>query len=420
MSLDTLALVLAGGRGERLSPLTDIRAKPAVSFGGKYKIVDFVLSNLFNSGLKKIYIATQYKSFSLDNHIERGWRRRFGDDEFLRTLPPMQMVDAYLYRGTADVVFHNQDFLIREKENKIAVFGGDHIYKMDIAQMIDFHNEKGAELTIAAIPVEKKYASEFGIVEVDDNGFATRFLEKPKDQNLIDSINPAKNKPDFLLTSMGNYIFDKKVLLDEVIKNASDLSTRHDFGKDIIPKMLDSKKKIAIYDFSTNSFNGITEKERGYWKDVGTLDAYYDANMELIGTVPVLNLYNDEWLLRTNQAEQPPVKTGDYNELEAKNVQSLVCDGSIITGGKVYRSILSPKVIVKERATVTDSIIFERVVIEPDSCIDKAIIDKDNTITKSIAEDIYKARNDLNLANKIGIKVSKNGVVVVPKALYSG
>ena len=245
-------------------------------------------------------------------------------------------------------------------------------------------------------------------------------IEKPKDQNLIDSINPAKNKPDFLLTSMGNYIFDKKVLLDEVIKNASDLSTRHDFGKDIIPKMLDSKKKIAIYDFSTNSFNGITEKERGYWKDVGTLDAYYDANMELIGTVPELNLYNDEWLLRTNQAEQPPVKTVDYNELEAKNVQSLVCDGSIITGGKVYRSILSPKVIVKERATVTDSIIFERVVIEPDSCIDKAIIDKDNTITKSIAEDIYKARNDLNLANKIGIKVSKNGVVVVPKALYSG
>ena len=296
-----LAIILAGGEGKRLFPLTRDRVKSAVPFGGAYRIIDFVLSNFVNSGLYKIKVLTQYKSHSLNTHLSRGWRLSPLLDQYVDPVPAQMRRGPHWFQGTGDAVYQNLNLILDDNPDFVCVFSGDHIFKMNISQMIEAHIQRNAQVTVSAIPVPIEEASSFGIVGMDSSGMATSFIEKPK--------NPAHmpGNPHMSLVSMGNYVFNTRLLIDVLTKDAQNENSNHDFGKDILPK-LTHEGMVHVYDFSQNTIPGMTELEQGYWKDIGQLDAYWQTHMDLVSVSPAFNLYNPNWIIRTYRPQVPPAK----------------------------------------------------------------------------------------------------------------
>jgi glucose-1-phosphate adenylyltransferase len=370
---NVLGMVLAGGEGARLAPLTQDRAKPAVPFGGKYRIVDFVLNNFMNSGMFKIKVLTQFKADSLIKHLASGWTLNRMLGQYVDPVPAQMRTGTNWYRGTADAIFQNINLIEDEDPDYVAVFGADHIYKMDISQMLDFHRQVGAVGTIAAIPKPLAEASTYGVIEVDPSWRVVGFEEKPGNPR------PIPGRPSLALVSMGNYIFNKQFLIRELFADATVQESSHDFGRDIIPKVF-SKYPLYVYDFSNNRIPGESKLQCGYWEDVGTIDAYYAANMTLRDVVPEINLYNDAWPIRTAPGQTPPAKFvfsgrhGDMRKGEA--LDSIVSGGCIISGGSVVRSVLSRGVRVHSFAQVEDSILFSEVEIGENAHVRRAIVDR--------------------------------------------
>lgn len=403
---DALVMILAGGEGKRLYPLTKDRAKPAVPFGGRYRIIDFVINNFVNSGFFKIKVLTQYKSDSLNKHITRGWALSPFLDQYIDLAPAQMRTGNDWYRGTADAIFQNIFHIIDEDPRYVCIFGGDHIYKMDVSQMLDFHKRKNADLSISAIPIPIEEASEFGIIEVDDDWRLVNFVEKPQ--------TPPKSipgNPNMCLASMGNYIFDKEILLDALYRDDKIESSSHDFGKNVIPMLLNEGKNIYVYNFHDNSFAGVTDTERGYWRDVGSIDAYWQANMDLLQASPELDLYSKEWPLRTFNYNYPPAKfIWQEGDRVGMATNSMVSEGCIVSGGMLSHCVLSPKVRINSYSQVTDSILMENVDVGRYSKIRKAIIDKNVKIPPNTRIG-YNWEEDV----KRGFHVSPGGVTVVPK-----
>lgn len=407
MSIDkSLVMILAGGEGKRLYPLTRDRAKPAVPFGGRYRIIDFVINNFINSGFYKLKILTQYKSDSLNKHIARGWPLSPIVGHYLDLVPAQMRTDGHWYKGTADAVFQNLNHLYDEEPEYVCVFGGDHIYKMNINLMLQYHKKRSADLTISGIPIPIEQASEYGIIEVDEDWRLTGFIEKPTAKP-----KSIPGHPDKCLASMGNYIFNTDVLISEVKKDAQAEGSHHDFGKNVIPQMLKEGKQIYVYDFTRNEFSGMAESERGYWRDVGSVDSYWQANMDLLDYEPELNLYSKDWPLRTFNYNYPPAKfIWEEGERIGMATNSMVSEGCIISGGSISRCILSPKVRINSFSNVTNSILMENVNVGRHSEIRKAIIDK-NVEIPSYTRIGFDKEEDIAR----GFIVSQNGVTVVPK-----
>ena len=403
---NTIAMVLAGGKGERLSPLTTRRAKPSVMFGGKYKIIDFVLSNLFNSGIKKVYILTQYRAYSLNKHIRESWGKWTGLGEFYVAISPETSSESEeWFKGTADAILQYLRFVESSDADYVAIFGGDHIYKMDVSQMIDYHRRNRADLTLAALEIPAEDASRFGVFSVDDDFRVTAFSEKPANPETI----PGRST---CFASMGNYIFSTKKLI-EVLQEGKKRYEDLDFGKHVIPMMLQSGDKVFAYNFNDNIIPGMRPEEKGYWKDVGTLESYYESNMDLINVSPQLNLYNYKWPILTNQGNLPPAKTVfDEEGRRGMNLDSYVCAGCITSGATVRRSILGPRCKVNSYSLVEDSILFENVTVGRHVRIKKAIIDK-NIVIPDGTEIGY----DHEMDKARGYTVTESGIVVVSNAV---
>ena len=403
---DVLTLILAGGKGTRLEPLTRDRAKPAVPFGGLYRIVDFTLSNCINSHLRRILVLTQYKARSLDRHIATGWgflSRELGD--YIEVLPPQQRIDEHWYKGTADAIYQNIYSIEKEEPRFVLILAGDHIYKMDYGDMIRSHIDRGADLTIGCIPVPLKDSPQFGIMQTDAQDRVVRFLEKPKEAV------PLPDDPQHCLGSMGIYVFTARPMYELLCQDATRSDSDHDFGKNIIPGMMATDRVYAF------RFRDKNRKAMPYWRDVGTLDAYYQANMDLVDVDPVLNLYDEEWPIRTLQPQLPPPKFVFDNDGPRENARrgeahdSMVCSGCIVSGGHVRRSILSPKVRVNSFAVVDECILFEGVDVGRHSRIRRAIIDKDVRIPPNTTIG-YEPEHD----RRRGFQITENGVVVIAKA----
>ena len=401
-----LVMVLAGGEGRRLGPLTLDRAKPAVPFGGRYRIIDIVLSNFVNSGLHRIKILTQYKSASLEEHIARAWRLSPMLDNFIETIPAQQRTGKSWFRGSADAVYQTQHVITDETPDQVCIFGGDHVYKMDVRQMLAQHLDTDAELTVAAVPVPKNEAKAFGVIEADANGRIIAFHEK------VDDPPTMPGHPDLVLASMGNYIFNTTSLLEALEQDAALESSAHDFGRDIVPTMVANKKRVCFYDFKKNRVPGEDEGSNSYWRDIGTVDAYLAAMMDLVSVKPQFNLYNRRWPIRTGINHDPPAKFVFRDEAAARvgiATESLVSMGCIISGGRIHRSVLSNRCRVNSFCEIEESVLFEDVVIGRQSKIRRAIVDKDviippgTEIGYNLAEDRKKWF------------VSEEGIVVIPK-----
>lgn len=401
---NTIAMVLAGGKGERLSPITTNRPKPSVPFGGKYKIIDFVLSNLFNSGIKKVYVLTQYRAYALNKHIRDSWSKWTGLEEFYETISPETSSGSEeWFKGTADAISHYLRFVESQDVDYVAIFGGDHIYRMDISQMVDYHRMNRADITLAALEVPVEEAKRFGIVTVDDDSRVTAFCEKPKDPETI----PGRTT---CYASMGNYIFSTKKLI-EALQEGKKKHADLDFGKHVIPMMLEKGDKVFAYNFLDNLIPGMKPEEKGYWKDVGTLDSYYEANMDLIKVSPQLNLYNYKWPILTNQGNLPPAKTVfDDEGRRGQNLDSYVCGGCITSGGTVRRSIIGPRCKINSYSLVEGSILFENVEIGRHAKVRNAIIDENVKIPDK-AQIGYDHEED----KRRGYAVTPSGIVVVTK-----
>ena len=368
-----LAMVLAGGQGKRLYPLTKDRAKPAVPFGGRYRIIDFVLNNFINSGFHKIKVLTQYKSDSLNKHISRGWNLCSSIDQYVDLVPAQMRTDGNWYKGTADAIFQNINQITDETFSHICVFGGDHIYKMDIRQMLNYHIEKKADLTISAIAIPIELAGEYGIIEVDDDWRLTAFIEKPKH-----TPKHIPNDPTKCLASMGNYIFEPDKLVEELKKDALDTNSSHDFGKNIIPNMLKNGSRVYIYNFSDNSFDGMTEAEKGYWKDVGTIDSLWEANMDLLSKNNELDLHDPSWKIYTEDVTSLP----QYIGADAKIEKAFVTQGCVIDG-EVKNSVLFTGAKVAAGAKVIDSVLMPGAEVEEGAVVQRALVADDVKIGKN-------------------------------------
>jgi glucose-1-phosphate adenylyltransferase len=402
-----LTVILAGGKGTRLEPLTRDRAKPAVPFGGLYRIVDFTLSNCINSGLRRVLVVTQFKSRSLDRHIRAGWSFLSNElGESVEVLPPQQRIDETWYKGTADAVYQNIYSLERENTEHILILAGDHIYKMDYGSMIESHRERNADVTIGCIPVPLVDVKHFGIMQVADDDRVVSFLEKPQ------AAEPIPGEPKYALGSMGIYVFKTRLMFELLCQDAARSGSDHDFGRNIIPQMIDAGQRVFAYRFRDENRKAVP-----YWRDVGTLDAYYQANMDLITVDPVLNLYDASWPIRTFQPQNPPPKfvfsvdgpAGHARRGEAHD--SIVCTGCIVSGGQVHRSILSPRVRVNSYAVVDDSILFDGVDVGRYCRIRRAIIDKEVRLPPYTV-----IGYDLDFDRRRGFTVTEGGIVVVPKA----
>lgn len=403
---DALVMILAGGEGKRLYPLTRDRAKPAVPFGGRYRIIDFVLNNFINSGFYKIKVLTQYKSDSLNKHITRGWALSPFLNQYVDLAPAQMRTGSDWYRGTADAIYQNIFHINDENPKYVCIFGGDHIYKMDVSQMLCFHKSNEADLTISAIPIPIEEAHEFGIIEVDEDWRLTNFVEKPKDKP-----KSIPGNPDYCLASMGNYIFDKDILLNALEEDESIEKSSHDFGKNVIPMLLEQGKRIYIYNFASNTFPGITDAEKGYWRDVGSIDAYWQANMDLLDSNPELNLYSREWPLRTFNYNYPPAKfVWSEGDRVGMATNSMVSEGCVVSGGGLSKCVLSPRVRVNSYSQISESILMENVEIGRYSRIRRAIIDKNVTIPPHTRIGFNREEDEQR-----GFYVSQGGITVVPK-----
>ncbi len=387
MTKNTYAMVLAGGRGSRLHQLTDWRAKPAVPFGGKFRIIDFVLSNCVNSGIRRIGVATQYKSHSLMQHIQHGWSFLNGNfGEFVDLLPAQQWVQESWYQGTADAVFQNLDILRESKPDYVLILAGDHVYKMDYGKMLAFHVEKRADMSVACIEVPINDAKGFGVMAVDEDSRVVDFSEKP------DHPTPIPGKPDLALASMGIYIFNMEFLSELLVRDAGDPNSSHDFGKDIIPYLLSSGYRLCAQSFS----NSCVKMESGapYWRDVGTIDSYWEANMELTKVTPDLNMYDQEWPIWTYQEQLPPAKfVFDDEERRGQAIDSLVSGGCIISGATVRRSLLFSNVRVHSYSNVEDSVILPNVEIGRNVTLKRAVVDKNCVIPDDLVVGVDSAED---------------------------
>src|SRR3990172_5145513 len=366
LTRDTLALVLAGGRGARLKHLTLWRAKPSVPFGGKFRIVDFPLSNCMNSGIRRVGVLTQYKAHSLIKHIQRGWGFLRGDlGEFVELLPAQQRIETSWYAGTADAVYQNLDIIRNHDPSYVLILAGDHIYKMDYGPMIAHHLERGADVTVGAIEVPLARARAFGVMAVDDAGRVVRFAEKPERPE------PLPRRPDMALASMGIYLFNTAFLYEQLIKDADDTHSGHDFGHDILPTL------IRSYRVQAYPFRDLRTGRQAYWRDVGTVDAYWEANMELIGVTPELNLYDDEWPIWTYQEQLPPAKfVFNDNDRRGMAVDSMVSGGCIISGAYIRHSLLFSDVYVHSYSKLVDCVVLPEVRIGQHCCLTKVVVDK--------------------------------------------
>jgi len=402
---NVLAMVLAGGQGSRLMPLTKDRAKPAVPFAGIYRIIDFVLSNFVNSGCYRIKVLTQYKSESLNRHISRGWRLAGTLGQYVDLVPAQQRKGPRWYEGSADAIYQNINLITDEDPEYVAVFGGDHIYKMDVRPMMREHIDKGAHLTVAAIPVPVELATEFGVIEVDTSWRMIGFEEKPAEPKEI------PGRPGMALASMGNYVFSSETLVEEIIRDANDPDSAHDFGKSILTRMFQTHD-VFVYDFTTNHVPGQPAAEQGYWRDVGTIESYFNANMDLINVTPVFDLYNPRWPIRTLYTPNPPAKFVHDDPAQNRSgfaVQSIVSHGCIISGGRIERSVLSPRVRINSYSHVSDSILFNGVNVGRHARIRRAIIDKGVDIPSGmhIGYDLELDRQRFHVTDEGFVVVSK-------------
>lgn len=402
MLRNTTAVVLAGGKGTRLEPLTLDRAKPAVPFGGNYRIIDFVLSNAINSGLRHLLVLTQYKALSLDRHINLAWRQYFCAElgEFLDVVPPQQRIDEQWYQGTADAVYQNIFVIEKYRPEYVVILAGDHIYKMNYLSMIQFHKEMEADLTVGALTVSREEAKQFGVIQVDERNRIRGFQEKPADPQPM----PGDDKRCF--ASMGIYVFTARFLFEQLCRDATEPGSSHDFGKDIIPSIIDSHRVVAF------PFRDENRKRQAYWRDVGTIDAYYEANMDLVAVDPLLNLYDQNWPIRTLQPNLPPPKfvfgSDGNTERCGQAIDSIVCAGTILSGGRVQRSVISPDVRVNSYASVEESILFQGVNIGRHARIRRAIIDKEVSIPAEM-----EIGYDLELDRRRGFTISPSGIVII-------
>ena len=402
---DTLAVILAGGKGSRLEPLTRDRAKPAVPFGGSYRIIDFTLSNCLNSDMRRIMLLTQYKAISLDRHINLGWRDYFNHElgEFVDIIPPQQRIDEQWYQGTADAVYQNIYVIEKERPEHILILAGDHIYKMNYRTMIQFHKDNKADVTVGALRVPKEDAKEFGVMEIEPTQRIVGFEEKLPNPKTI----PGDDQ--HCLASMGIYVFTARFLFEQLCRDANIPGSRRDFGRNIIPSTVGTHRVFAF------PFRDENRKRDAYWRDVGTLDAYFEANMDLIGIDPLLNMYDDEWPIRTFQPNLPPPKfvfgsRGEEGRM-GRALDSIVCQGTIVSGGQVDRCVVGPRCRINSFAKVEDSILFEGVDVGRHAKIRRAIIDKGVTIPPGV-----EIGYDLELDHRRGLTVSEGGIVVLAKS----
>jgi len=399
-------MVLAGGEGKRLMPLTEDRAKPAVPFGGSYRLIDFALSNLINSGVRRIVVLTQYKSHSLDRHISQTWRMSPLLGSYVASVPAQQRLGKRWFSGSADAILQSMNLLSDETPDYIIVVGADHVYRMDFDQMIEAHIASGKGVTVAAIRQPMSLANQFGVIEVDekDSSKIAAFREKPADpRGLPDS-------PNEVLASMGNYVFTAQALIDAIEHDGTLDDSSHDMGGDIIPYMV-QRDDAGVYDFTFNEIPGATSRDKSYWRDVGTIDSYFDAHMDLISVMPVFNLYNTEWPIFTQQINLPPAKfVHDGEGNQGRTTDSIVSLGTVVSGGIIERSVLSPWVKINSNALVTDSVILDGVVIGRNATVRRAILDKSVVVADGAAVGVDRQR-DLDR----GFTVTESGITVVAK-----
>jgi len=399
-----LGVVLAGGEGRRLWPLTRDRAKPAVPFGAIYRLVDFAISNLVNAGYLRVAVLTQYKSHSLDRHLAQTWRMSPLFGNYVMSVPAQMRIGKRWFEGSADAIYQNLNLIRDEDPDYICVFGADHIYRMDAEQMVDAHIRSGASVTVAGIRVPRSECHRFGVIESDVNGRILRFREKPEDAiGLPDS-------PEEIFASMGNYVFDRKALVGAVTEDAKNAESNHDMGGDIIT-MLVERGEAAVYDFSKNEVPGSTDRDRGYWRDVGTLDSYYEAHADLISVHPVFNLYNEDWPIHTWYGSMPPAKfVFDHEGRRGMALDSMVSAGVIVAGGVVRRSVLSPGVRVHSGAVVEDCVLMNDVEIGDGAVVRRAIIDKNVRVPPGARVGV-----DLEQDRARDFTISDSGIVVLGK-----
>jgi len=402
---DVLAVILAGGKGSRLDPLTRDRAKPAVPFGGVYRIIDFTLSNCLNSGIRKMLVLTQYKAMSLDRHISLGWRDYFCRElgEFIDVVPPQQRIDEHWYQGTADAVYQNIYTIEKERPQLIVVLAGDHIYKMDYSKLVAAHLSKQADMTVSALRVPLADAVQFGVMQVDGEMRVVGFEEKPPQPK------PIPDDPAHALASMGIYVFNARFLFEQLCLDATRPGSKHDFGRDVIPSIIHTHRVFA-YPFTDEN-----KKTEAYWRDVGTLDAYYEANKDLVSVDPQLNLYDGRWPVRTYQPNLPPPKfvfaeSGGPTARRGEALDSIVCQGAIISGGQVERSIIGPNVRINSYSRVEDSILFEGVDVGRYAHLRRAIVDKGVVIPQGMKVGLDHERD-----RALGFTVTEKGVTVIAK-----
>lgn len=401
-----LGMILAGGEGSRLRPLTESRSKPSVPFGGSYRLIDFALNNFVNADLMRIYVLTQFKSQSLYLHMKKGWNLSGITDRFIDTVPAQMRDGKRWYEGTADAIYQNIRFVELADPDQVCIFGSDHIYKMDIRQMLDFHKRVEASLTVSAIRMPLSEASEFGVIEVDENGKMIGFEEKPQNPKSI------PGSPGEALVSMGNYIFETDALCKELREDADNEASSHDFGKDIIPKMF-PQGDVYVYDFSTNKISG--EKETTYWRDVGSIDSYWSAHMDLLDKDPQFSLYNRKWQLHTYYPPLPPATFVDVDENKVNKVtDSLISGGSYVQGSDIYKSVLGYRSNVASGSMISESILLGDVKVGAGCKIRRAIIDKNVELAPGtvIGEDLELDAQRFH--------VSPDGIVVVKKGMKVG
>lgn len=401
-------MVLAGGEGKRLMPLSADRAKPAVPFGGSYRLIDFALSNLVNSGLRRIVVLTQYKSHSLDRHISQMWRMSPLLGSYVASVPAQQRLGKRWFSGSADAILQSMNLLSDEQPDIVVVVGADHVYRMDFSQMISQHIASGRGVTVAAIRQPLSLAQSFGVIEADDADPTKigAFLEKPANPK------PLKDSPQEVLASMGNYVFSAKALIEAIEHDGDVADSSHDMGGDIIPYFV-ANSDAGLYDFSFNEIPGSTDRDRSYWRDVGTLDSYYEAHMDLISVMPIFNLYNEKWPIFTQQINLPPAKfVHDGEGNQGRTTDSIVSLGTVVSGGVVERSVLSPNVRINSRALVTDSVLLDSVQVGRDATVRRAILDKSVVVEDGASIGIDRQR-DLDR----GFTISDSGVTVVGKGV---